>query len=115
MLQQSIRKEHPTNMKRELSDHLDTRASNPIHVNNLRSLFGIEKNVNEAEVPEIAEDELDRAPSIKSQKSMEYIEEQIGDKAEGSIQHQEDPRNLTQLTIKSTFSNNLFHLQKKET
>ena len=27
-------------IKREISDHFDVRASNPVHVNNIRGLFG---------------------------------------------------------------------------
>lgn len=30
-------------MRREISDQLDLRASNPIHVNNLNNLFGIDR------------------------------------------------------------------------
>ena len=67
ILQQSMRKENPTSIKRELSDHLDTRASNPIHVNNLKSLFGIEKNVNAAEpLVKNEEQEMERIDSVKS-------------------------------------------------
>lgn len=68
ILQQSMRKENPTSIKRELSDHLDTRASNPIHVNNLKSLFGIEKNVNAGDLPseKNEEQEMERIDSVKS-------------------------------------------------
>lgn len=125
ILQQSMRKEDPTTMRRELSDHLDTRASNPIHVNNLRSLFGIERSGNPGEyVPQKRDDqELEIIHSVKSGS----IPQASGDD-EDQIQQREladnsqirrfgdfDDQNGQNITQKSAFSNNLFHLQKKNT
>lgn len=87
ILGQSTRKENPASIKRELSDHLDSRASNPIHVNNLKSLFGIEKNVNEVSVPVMEEDEEIDQEKIDLEKSgshhgIEMTNDQIKDKVE---------------------------------
>lgn len=118
-----MRKENPTSIKRELSDHLDTRASNPIHVNNLKSLFGIEKNINAGELPaaQNEEQEMERIESIKSgsRRSEELEDDQIREKevAEDSYQGRQidfDDQNAPNITQKSTFSNNLFQLQKKD-
>ena len=42
ILQQPMPVVEQKNIKREISDHFDARASNPVHVNNVKSLFGIE-------------------------------------------------------------------------
>lgn len=32
-------------IKKEISNHFDNQASNPVHVNNVKSLFGLEGSV----------------------------------------------------------------------
>ena len=106
-------------MRRELSDHLDTRASNPIHVNNLRSLFGIERAGNPAEQPlKREEQELEIIHSVKSGTIGQVIDEdddqipqrQLADDSQNRRLGDFDDLNGQNATQKSAFSNNLFHL-----
>jgi hypothetical protein len=122
ILQQSMRKEDPTTMRRELSDHLDTRASNPIHVNNLRSLFGIERSNPGEYVPQRREDqELEIIHSVKSgsvpqasgDDEDQILQRELADNSQIRRLGDFDDQNGQNLTQKSAFSNNLFHLQKK--
>lgn len=117
-----MRKEDPTMMRRELSDHLDSRASNPIHVNNLRSLFGIERSGNPGEqTSRRDEQELEIIHSVKSgslpqasgDDEDQIQQRQLADDAQIRRQGDFDDQNGQNATQKSAFSNNLFHLQKK--